>query len=86
MSENKAKMDPEKAPAPVKKLIDAAQDDLVERECIRQYIEESSVGISGSPGEPLSPLGETQPGEWEYADDEVKYVKSAFGWTAVSGH
>ena len=39
---NKVKMDPEKAPAPVKKLIEAAKDDLMERRCIEQYIEESS--------------------------------------------
>ena len=75
---NKVKMDPEKAPAPVKKLIEAAKDDLMERRCIEQYIEESSVGTfdgpvgpmksfvgtSIGPGEPLSPMGDTQPGSW----------------------
>lgn len=45
---NKVKMDPEKAPAPVKKLIEAAKDDLMERRCIEQYIEESSDGTFGT--------------------------------------
>ena len=39
------KMDPEKAPTPVKKLIEAAKYDLMERMRIKQYIEESSDGI-----------------------------------------
>ena len=42
-------MDPEKAPAPVKKLIEAAKDDLMERRCIEQYIEESSDGTFDGP-------------------------------------
>ena len=53
---NKVKMDPEKAPAPVKKLIEAAKDDLMERRCIEQYIEESSVGTSIGPVGPVGPM------------------------------
>lgn len=34
----KAKMDPEKASTPVKKLIEAAKYDLMERMCIKQYL------------------------------------------------
>lgn len=41
----KAKMDPEKASTPVKKLIEAAKYDLMERMCIKQYIEESSAAL-----------------------------------------
>lgn len=41
----KAKMDPEKASTPVKKLIEAAKYDLIDRMCIRQYIEESSATL-----------------------------------------
>lgn len=41
----KVKMDPEKASTPVKKLIEAAKYDLMERMCIKQYIEESSVTL-----------------------------------------
>ena len=40
-----AKMDPANAPAPIKKLIEVAKDDLIDRMCIKQYIadlEESS--------------------------------------------
>ena len=48
---NKVKMDPEKAPAPVKKLIEAAKDDLMERRCIEQYIEESSDRTFIGPGD-----------------------------------
>lgn len=33
-----AKIDPEKASVPVKKLIEAAKYDLMERMCIRQYL------------------------------------------------
>ncbi len=98
---NKVKMDPEKAPAPVKKLIEAAKDDLMERRCIEQYIEESSdgtfdgsvspmgssVGTSIGPSEPLSPMGETQPGEWEAVDDKsVKFGKVAGSWVAIPEH
>ena len=36
------KMDPSKAPAPIRKLIEAAKYDLIDRMCIKQYIEESS--------------------------------------------
>ena len=61
---NKVKMDPEKAPAPVKKLIEAAKDDLMERRCIEQYIEESSVGTFVGPMEITYSHGETQPGSW----------------------
>ncbi len=100
-TQNKVKMDPEKAPAPVKKLIEAAKDDLMERRCIEQYIEESSVGTFDGPvspmessdgtfdgpGEPLSPMGETQPGEWEVLDDKsVKYGKVAGSWVAIPEH
>lgn len=42
---NKVKMDPEKAPAPVKKLIEAAKDDLMDRMCIDQYISDVPDGI-----------------------------------------
>lgn len=98
---NKVKMDPEKAPAPVKKLIEAAKDDLMERRCIEQYIEESSdgtfgtdespeessVGTSNGPSEPLSPMGETQPGEWVVLDDKsVKYGKVAGSWAVIPEH
>lgn len=100
-TQNKVKMDPEKAPAPVKKLIEAAKDDLMERRCIEQYIEESSDGTfdgeqyieessdgtSNDPGEPLSPMDETQPGEWEVLDDKsVKYGKVAGSWVAIPEH
>lgn len=37
-----AKMDPATAPTPIQKLIEAAKYDLMERMCIKQYIEESS--------------------------------------------
>ena len=40
-----AKMDPEKASTPVKKLIEAAKDDLMERYAIKQYVEESSATL-----------------------------------------
>ena len=84
---NKVKMDPEKAPAPVKKLIEAAKDDLMERRCIEQYIEESSDGTFEGPSEPLSPMGETQPGEWEAVDDKsVKFGKVAGSWVAIPEH
>ena len=39
------KMDPSTAPAPVKKLIEAAKEDLIDRICVKQYladIDESS--------------------------------------------
>lgn len=42
---NKVKMDPEKAPAPVKKLIEAAKEDLMDRMCIDQYISDVPDGI-----------------------------------------
>lgn len=81
------KMDPEKAPAPVKKLIEAAKDDLMERRCIEQYIEESSDGTSIGPSEPLSPMGETQPGEWEAVDGRgVKFGKVAGSWVVIPEH
>ena len=41
----KAKMDQTKIPAPVRKLIEVAKDDLLDRMCTKQYIadlEESS--------------------------------------------
>lgn len=41
----KAKMDPTKIPAPIRKLIEAAKYDLMERMCIKQYIEESSATL-----------------------------------------
>lgn len=43
-----AKMDPEKASVPVKKLIEAAKYDLMERYCIKQYIEESSATLGNT--------------------------------------
>ena len=36
------KMDPANAPAPVKKLIEVAKEDLLDRMCLKQYIDESS--------------------------------------------
>ena len=66
IAQSKKKMDPEKAPAPVKKLIEAVKDDIMDRRCIQQYIEECPAGTFVGPSEPLSPMGETQPGEWEY--------------------
>ena len=41
----KAKMDPSNAPVPVKKLIEAAKEDLIDRMCLKQYVEESSDGM-----------------------------------------
>ena len=38
----KAKMDPSNAPAPIKKLIAAAAEDLIDRICIKQYIDDIS--------------------------------------------
>ena len=38
----KAKMDQTKIPAPVRKLIEVAKEDLLDRYCLKQYIEESS--------------------------------------------
>ena len=38
-------MDPEKASTPVKKLIEAAKYDLMDRMCLKQYVEESSDGM-----------------------------------------
>ena len=40
-----SKMDHAKIPAPVRKLIEVAQEDLIDRMCIKQYIDESSDGI-----------------------------------------
>ena len=40
-----AKMDPANAPAPIKKLIEVAKEDLIDRMCVKQYLadlEESS--------------------------------------------
>ena len=40
-----AKMDPANAPAPIRKLIEVAKEDLMDRMCTKQYIadiEESS--------------------------------------------
>ena len=34
----KAKMDQTKIPAPVRKLIEAAKDDLMDRYCMKQYL------------------------------------------------
>ena len=41
----KAKMDPANAPAPVRKLIEVAKEDLIDRMCVKQYVEESSVTL-----------------------------------------
>ena len=38
----KAKMDPSTAPLPIRKLIEVAKEDLIDRMCLKQYIEESS--------------------------------------------
>lgn len=38
----KAKTDPEKASTPVKKLIEAAKYDLMDRYCLKQYIDDIS--------------------------------------------
>ena len=41
----KAKMDQTKIPAPIRKLIEVAKEDLIDRMCLKQYladIEESS--------------------------------------------
>ena len=73
-TQNKVKMDPEKAPAPVKKLIEAAQDDLMERECLRQYIEESSDGTFGTDESPEQRTG----------DRGTEFVKVAGSWVAKS--
>lgn len=40
-----AKMDQKKIPAPVRKLIEVAKNDLLERYAIKQYVEESSVTL-----------------------------------------
>lgn len=37
-----AKIDPANAPAPIRKLIEVAKEDLIDRMCLKQYIEESS--------------------------------------------
>ena len=50
-AQSNQKMDPEKAPAPVKKLIEAAKEDLMDRMCIDQYIEESSAVTFVGPGD-----------------------------------
>lgn len=39
------KMDQTKIPAPVRKLIEVAKEDLIDRMCIKQYIEESSATL-----------------------------------------
>jgi hypothetical protein len=44
-TQSNQKMDPEKAPAPVKKLIEAAKEDLMDRMCIDQYISDIPDGI-----------------------------------------
>lgn len=44
-AQSNQKTDPANAPAPVKKLIEAAKEDLMDRMCVDQYIEESSDGI-----------------------------------------
>lgn len=75
-TQNKVKMDPEKAPAPVKKLIEAAQDDLMERECLRQYIEESSDGTFVGPESP----------EQRTEDRGTEFVKVAGSWVAKSSN
>lgn len=72
---NKVKMDPEKAPAPVKKLIEAAKDDLMERRCIEQYIEESSVGTFDGLVSPMESPDGTERG--------TKFVKFVGSWVAV---
>lgn len=71
---NKVKMDPEKAPAPVKKLIEAAKDDLMERRCIEQYIEESSVGTFDGPVGPM---------ESSVGTFGTEFVKVAGSWVAI---
>lgn len=74
---NKVKMDPEKAPAPVKKLIEAAKDDLMERRCIEQYIEESSDGTFGT---------EESPEESSVRTFGTEFVKVAGSWVAKSSN
>lgn len=41
----KAKMDQAKIPAPIRKLIEVAKEDLIDRMCLKQYVEESSVTL-----------------------------------------
>ena len=36
------KMDPANAPAPIRKLIEVAKEDLMDRYCIKQYIDDIS--------------------------------------------
>lgn len=84
---NKVKMDPEKAPAPVKKLIEAAKDDLMERRCIEQYIEESSDGTSNDPVGPMESSDGTFQSPSEPVDGKsVKYGKVAGSWVAIPEH
>ena len=40
-----AKMDQTKIPTPIRKLIEVAKEDLLDRYCTKQYVEESSDGI-----------------------------------------
>ena len=44
-TQSNQKMDPADAPAPVKKLIEAAKEDLMDRMCIDQYISDNPDGI-----------------------------------------
>lgn len=42
------KMDQTKIPAPVRKLIEVAKYDLLDRMCIKQYIDESSATLGNT--------------------------------------
>lgn len=42
------KMDPSTAPAPIRKLIEVAKDDLMDRYAIKQYVEESSATLGNT--------------------------------------
>lgn len=89
-TQNKVKMDPEKAPAPVKKLIEAAKDDLMERRCIEQYIEESSDGtFDGQVGLMESSdgtLGTDESPEQRTEDRGTEFIKVAGSWVAKSSN
>ena len=43
-----AKMDQTKIPAPIRKLIEVAKDDLMDRMCLKQYVEESSATLGNT--------------------------------------
>lgn len=42
------KTDPANAPVPVKKLIEVAKEDLIDRYCLKQYVEESSATLGNT--------------------------------------